>query len=82
MTEQLVLEASSLYAELNMGGDFGEIAGLGLEFTTTLLQAHEAKRSCREHLIERFHEWGRIDAASGGADRPLGSQIHVGPNLC
>ncbi|KZV78515.1 hypothetical protein EXIGLDRAFT_633854, partial [Exidia glandulosa HHB12029] len=70
--EQLVLEASELYATLNIQGDFQEIAGLGLEFTSTLLQAHEAKRNCRERMVERFHEWARLDAASGGADQALG----------
>ncbi|KZV91813.1 hypothetical protein EXIGLDRAFT_586121, partial [Exidia glandulosa HHB12029] len=74
--EQLVLEASELYATLNMQGDFQEIAGLGLEFTTALLQTHEAKRNCRERLIERFHEWARLDAAAGGADQALGTGLH------
>ncbi|KZV97326.1 hypothetical protein EXIGLDRAFT_764453 [Exidia glandulosa HHB12029] len=74
--EQLVLEASELYATLNIQGDFQEIAGLGLEFTSTLLQAHEARRNCRERLIEQFHEWSRLDAASGGAHQPLGTSLH------
>lgn len=74
--DQLVLEATELYESLNIDGDFQEIAGHGLEFTSTLLQAHEAKRTCRERLVERFHEWSRLDLASGGADEPLGTRQH------
>lgn len=74
--DQLVLEATELYESLNIDGDFQEISGHGLEFTSTLLQAHEAKRTCRERLVERFHEWSRLDLASGGTDEPLGTRAH------
>ncbi|EJD36390.1 hypothetical protein AURDEDRAFT_74267 [Auricularia subglabra TFB-10046 SS5] len=73
----LLAEAQSLYATLHIDQEFEEIRGLGLEFTAVLLQAHEAKRTCRLLLQRRFQEWKTLDSAHGGQGLPVGTSIHT-----
>ncbi|EJD39841.1 hypothetical protein AURDEDRAFT_36376, partial [Auricularia subglabra TFB-10046 SS5] len=73
----LLSEAQALYATLHIDREFEEIRGMGLEFTAVLLQAHEAKRTCRMLLQRRFQEWRTLDSAHGGKGLPVGTSIHT-----
>ncbi|EJD50107.1 hypothetical protein AURDEDRAFT_58622 [Auricularia subglabra TFB-10046 SS5] len=74
---ELLAEAQALYATLHIDQEFEEIRGLGLQFTAVLLQAHEAKRTCRLLLQRRFQEWRTLDSANGGKGLPVGTSIHT-----
>ncbi|EJD46123.1 hypothetical protein AURDEDRAFT_42188, partial [Auricularia subglabra TFB-10046 SS5] len=74
---ELLSEAQSLYATLHIDQEFKEIRGMGLQFTAVLLQAHEAKRTCRMLLQRRFQEWNTLDGAQGGKGMPVGTSIHT-----
>lgn len=71
---ELLHQAQELHATLNVPEEFEEIRGLGLQFTAVLLQAFEAKRTCRTLITNRFQEWAYLDSAAGGKGNAVGEQ--------
>lgn len=72
---ELLHQAQELHATLNVPEEFEEIRGLGLQFTAVLLQAFEAKRTCRTLITNRFQEWAYLDTAAAGKGNAVGSSI-------
>lgn len=73
---ELRTQAEALYASLNVGDNFPEIADFGFDFVKTLVMAYDAKCAARSKVTGRFFEWERLDQAVGGAGTPLGVHPH------
>lgn len=69
---RLTNDAEELYVALNIDRHFPDIAGLSLDFTRTLLLAHDAKLNVRKRIVGRLWEYDKIDQAVGGVAPALG----------
>ncbi|KAF8993326.1 hypothetical protein BDQ17DRAFT_1392690 [Cyathus striatus] len=76
LQEQLKEKVEELYASLNVQDSFLELYGVDLTFVRTLLMARDLKINIRKRAIGSFFEWDRLDQATGGKDKPLGTKLH------
>ena len=67
----LVLQAEELYTTLDVGEGFPQIRDFGMQFTRTLVLAHDAKRRAQRLLRGRLQEQDKLNRATGGTDNPL-----------
>lgn len=70
--QQLCNQIDLLYASLNVGQSFPELASLDVAFVQTLLLARDLKMNIRKRAIGTFFEWDRLDQATGGREQALG----------
>ncbi|KAI9453747.1 hypothetical protein HD554DRAFT_2199295 [Boletus coccyginus] len=74
--DHLLTKVDALYASLNVGEKFPELAGIQLDFVRTLLLARDLKINIRKRAIGSFFEWDKLDRAVGGAQQALGTKLH------
>ncbi|KAK0457238.1 uncharacterized protein EV420DRAFT_1549515 [Desarmillaria tabescens] len=74
--QQLCNQIDQLYASLNVGQSFPELASLDVTFVQTLLLARDLKMNIRKRAIGTFFEWDRLDQATGGREQALGTKLH------
>ena len=70
--DRLLTKVDALYASLNVGEKFPELAGIQLDFVRILLLARDLKINIRKRAIGSFFEWDKLDRAVGGAHQALG----------
>ena len=68
-------KADELYASLNIGENFPDIAELGIDFVKTLVMCHDAKRIVREKATGRTFEVRNLMRAVGGRAPSLGKSL-------
>ncbi|KAJ6578348.1 hypothetical protein B0H19DRAFT_1253593 [Mycena capillaripes] len=76
MHKMLNQQAEELYASLNIGGSFPELADLPRPFVHTLLILNDLKTVIRRHAIASFQEWEALDRAVLGQREPLGTKLY------
>ncbi|KAJ6542921.1 hypothetical protein B0H19DRAFT_1076947 [Mycena capillaripes] len=64
-------QAEELYASLNIGGSFPELADLPRPFVHTLLLLNDLKTVIQRRVIASFQEWEALDRAVAGRREPL-----------
>ncbi|KAJ6553265.1 hypothetical protein B0H19DRAFT_1377852 [Mycena capillaripes] len=69
-------QAEELYASLNIGGSFPELADLPRPFVHTLLILNDLKTVIRRRAIASFQEWEALDRAVAGRREPLGTKLY------
>ncbi|KAJ7572862.1 hypothetical protein C8J56DRAFT_986976 [Mycena floridula] len=72
----LKAKADELYRSLNIGDQFPDLRGLDITFIRALLMARDLKITIRKESIGSFCAIKRLDQASGGVHRPLGTTKH------
>ena len=75
MQEDLVKQAEELYTSLDVGEEFPHIRDFGMEFTRTLVLAHDAKRVAQRRLRGHVQVIEELDAPEAGADNALGEPV-------
>ncbi|KAJ7202987.1 hypothetical protein B0H12DRAFT_1035731 [Mycena haematopus] len=74
--KRLSQQADELYASLNIGGSFPELADLPRPFVHTLLILSDLKTVIRKRAIASFQEWEALDRAVAGRREPLGTKLY------
>ncbi|KAJ7251190.1 hypothetical protein B0H12DRAFT_1018806 [Mycena haematopus] len=74
--QRLSQQADDLYASLNIGGTFPELADLPRPFVHTLLVLNDLKTVIRRRAIASFQEWEALDRAVAGRREPLGTKLY------
>lgn len=73
----LVDQIDQLYATLNVGESYPELAGLDIEFVRTLILLRDLKKDIRKRAVSSFFEWDKINRAKGGGDIPIGTLFRL-----
>ncbi|KAK0470120.1 uncharacterized protein EV420DRAFT_1258238, partial [Desarmillaria tabescens] len=74
--QQLCNQIDQLYASLNVGQSFPELASLNITFVQTLLLVCDLKMNICKRAIATFFEWDWLDQATGGCEQALGTKLH------
>ncbi|KAJ7573823.1 hypothetical protein C8J56DRAFT_1065738 [Mycena floridula] len=65
-------QAEALYASLNITENFPTLTGANLKFVQHMYLARDLKINIRNHAVESFEEWARLDSVVHGHE-PVGT---------